>query len=54
MMEAPSDPVTPLAYSLVIPAYELPDELDRTLAGVAAQTRPPREVIVVDSSAHER
>ena len=54
MMEAPSDPVTPLAYSLVIPAYELPDELDRTLAGIAAQTRPPREVIVVDSSAHER
>ena len=43
-----------LAYSLVIPAYELPDELDRTLAGVAAQTRAPREIIVVDSSAHER
>jgi GT2 family glycosyltransferase len=42
--------VRQLAYSLVIPAYELPDELDATLSGIARQTRPPAEVIVVDSS----
>ena len=46
--------VPPLSYSLVIPAYELPDELDRTLAGIAAQTRPPSAVIIIDSSSHER
>jgi glycosyltransferase involved in cell wall biosynthesis len=40
------------AYSLVIPAYELPEELDTTLAGVEAQTHVPRGVIVVDAS-HE-
>ena len=39
-----------LAYSIVIPSFELPEELDRTLAGIAAQTRFPSEVIVVDSS----
>jgi GT2 family glycosyltransferase len=42
--------VTAAAYSLVIPCYELPAELDRTLAGVATQTRLPTTVIVVDSS----
>jgi glycosyltransferase involved in cell wall biosynthesis len=46
--------VKQLAYSLVIPAYELPDELDATLGGVARQTRPPAEVIVVDSSQDDR
>lgn len=40
-----------LAYSIVIPTLELPDELDRTLAGIATQTRPPLLTIVVDSSA---
>jgi GT2 family glycosyltransferase len=40
----------PVAYSIVIPTYELPAELDRTLAGVAEQTRPPREIIIVDAS----
>lgn len=44
----------PLTYSLVIPAYELPDELDRTLAGIAAQTRPPAAVIIIDASTHDR
>lgn len=48
MSETPPSPA--LAYSLVIPAYELADELDRTLAGVAGQTRAPQAVIVVDSS----
>lgn len=42
------------AYSLVIPAYELPEELDRTLAGVAAQTRLPAAVVIIDASSHER
>ena len=43
-----------LAYTMVIPAYELPEELDATLAGVAQQTRPPAAVIVVDSSKDHR
>ncbi|HYR59061.1 MAG TPA: glycosyltransferase, partial [Chthoniobacteraceae bacterium] len=43
-----------LAYSLVIPSYELPDELDRTLASIADQTRLPAAVIVVDSSRDQR
>lgn len=42
------------AYSLVIPAYELAEELDRTLTGVAAQTRPPAAVVIIDASSHER
>ena len=46
--------MNPLAYSLVIPAYELPEELDITLAGVVRQTRLPAEVIVVDSSKDDR
>jgi GT2 family glycosyltransferase len=46
--------VKQLAYSLIIPAYELAEELDVTLAGVAAQTRLPAAVIVVDSSTHGR
>ena len=46
--------MNPLAYSLVIPAYELPEELDITLAGVVQQTRLPAEVIVVDSSKDDR
>ena len=46
--------MNPLAYSLVIPAYELPAELDRTLAGVAAQTRPPAAIIIIDASTHDR
>ena len=43
-----------LAYSLVIPTYELPDELDRTLVGVSLQSRQPAAVIVVDSSRDQR
>jgi glycosyltransferase involved in cell wall biosynthesis len=43
-----------VCYSLVIPTFELPEELDRSLAGVFAQTRPPAEVIVVDSSRDSR
>ncbi len=39
-----------LAYSLVIPAHALPDELDRTLTGISIQTAQPAAVIVVDSS----
>lgn len=45
--------MNPPAYSLVIPAFELPAELDRTLAGVAAQTRLPAAVIVIDSSSND-
>ncbi|HEX8309715.1 MAG TPA: glycosyltransferase [Chthoniobacteraceae bacterium] len=44
----------PLSYSLVIPTFELPDELERTFAGIAAQTRRPAAVIVVDSSRDEQ
>ena len=43
-----------LAYSLVIATFERPDDLEITLAGVAAQTRLPREIIVVDSSRDDR
>jgi len=45
---------TPLAYSLVIATFERPEELRTTLASVAAQTRPPAQVIVVDSSSDDR
>ncbi len=44
----------PLSYSLVIATFERPEELVSTLRGVAAQTLPPVEVIVVDSSADHR
>ncbi len=44
----------PVAYSIVIPTLDLPDELDRTLHGLFVQTRPAEQVIVVDSSSNER
>src|SRR3954469_4370403 len=44
----------PLAYSLVIATYERAEELRTTLASVAAQTRPPAAVIVVDSSPDDK
>lgn len=44
----------PLPYSLVIATYERAEELRTTLASVAAQTRLPAEVIVVDSSKDEQ
>lgn len=42
-----------LPYSLVIPTFELPAELERTFAGIVEQTRPPLSVVVVDSSRDE-
>lgn len=47
-------PAPPLAYSLVIATFERPDDLEITLAGVVAQSRPPQEIIVVDSSRDDR
>jgi GT2 family glycosyltransferase len=44
----------PLAYSIVIATFERPEELRTALASLAAQTRPPAQVIVVDSSPDER
>src|SRR5882724_8453831 len=44
----------PLAYSLVIATYERAEELRTTLASIAAQTRPPAPVVVVDSSADDK
>jgi GT2 family glycosyltransferase len=43
-----------LAYSLVIATYERAEELRTTLASIAAQTRPPAAVIVVDSSKDDK
>jgi len=43
-----------LSYSLVIATYERAEELRTTLASVAAQTRPPAEVVVVDSSGDDQ
>ncbi|MGC3988612.1 MAG: glycosyltransferase [Chthoniobacteraceae bacterium] len=43
----------PLDYSIVIATYERPRELAVTLASLAAQTRRPAQVIVVDSSPNE-
>ncbi len=43
--------MTRLAFTIVIPTLDRPEELGRTLAGVAMQTRPPTETIIVDSSA---
>ena len=37
-----------VAVSVVIPAFQAKDTILRALASVAAQTRRPREVIVVD------
>jgi GT2 family glycosyltransferase len=45
---------TPLAYSLVIATYERAEELRTTLASIAAQTRPPAAIIVVDSSKDDK
>ena len=39
-----------LAYSIVIATLERPAEMRVTLESIAAQTRPPQRVIVVDSS----
>ncbi len=39
-----------LAYSIVIATFERPAEMRVTLESIAAQTRPPERVIVVDSS----
>ena len=43
----------PLAYSIVIATFERPAELRVTLDSIAAQTRLPARVIVVDSSHDE-
>ncbi|KAB2647632.1 MAG: glycosyltransferase family 2 protein [Verrucomicrobia bacterium] len=43
-------PVPDLEYSIVIATFERPTELRVTLASIAAQTRLPRAVIIVDSS----
>lgn len=37
-------------YSVVIATYERPHELRTTLEGLATQTRPPAQVVVVDAS----
>lgn len=39
--------------SLIVLTYNWPDALDRVLASVAAQTRPPDEVIVADDGSGE-
>ena len=39
-----------LAYSIVIATFERPAEMRVTLESIAAQTRPPQSVIIVDSS----
>jgi len=41
--------VRELDVSVVIPSYNRPDMLAESLASVLAQTRPPREIIVVDN-----
>ena len=43
-----------LAYSIVIATFERPAELRVTLDSIAAQTRPPESVVVVDSSGDEK
>jgi GT2 family glycosyltransferase len=47
-------PAEPLAYSVVIATFERPEELRTTLASIAAQTRLPAQIIVVDSSHDNR
>ena len=42
--------MTALAYSIVIATFERPAELRVTLESIAAQTRPPARVVVVDAS----
>ncbi len=44
----------PLPYSIVIATFERPEEMRTALASLAVQTRPPAQVIVVDSSRDER
>jgi glycosyltransferase involved in cell wall biosynthesis len=43
----------PLPISVLIPAYNRADRLGRALASVAAQLRPPAEVIVVDDGSDD-
>lgn len=47
-----------LAVSVVVPTYRRPDDLDRCLRALAAQTRPADEILVVhrpdDYESHER
>lgn len=43
-----------LAYSVVIATFERADELRTTLESLAAQTRPPGMIVVVDSSPDDR
>jgi GT2 family glycosyltransferase len=42
------------SFSLVIATFERSEDLEITLAGVAAQRRLPREIIIVDSSRDDR
>jgi GT2 family glycosyltransferase len=46
--------MNPLDYTIVIATFERPAELARMLASVAEQTRPPKSIIVVDSSRDEQ
>ena len=43
-----------LPYSIVIATFERPAELRVTLASLAAQTRPPASVVIVDASRDEQ
>ncbi len=42
-----------LSYSIVVATFERPLDLERLLASVAAQERPPERVIIVDASPGE-
>jgi GT2 family glycosyltransferase len=46
--------VSALGYSVVIATFERPAELRTTLESLAAQTRRPERVVIVDSSPDER
>jgi GT2 family glycosyltransferase len=54
IFDALESPIPPLAYSLVIATFERPEDLEITLFSVLAQSRLPREIVVVDSSRDER
>jgi glycosyltransferase involved in cell wall biosynthesis len=50
---APADPGRRLRISLVVPALDEEERLPRLLASVAAQTRLPDEVVVVDNGSSD-
>ena len=49
-MTTPQPTSPPTDVAVIIPAHRCPSTIDAALASVAAQTRPPREVVIADDA----